>query len=698
MKKVIIVVVALLTVSCGSGYDSNVSTTFKNTTNQNRSGSQISVDSILSNIKEGTYREGELLVKFRPHVTASASGRVHEAIGASVIRSFSLVPSLQHVTLPEGMSVSDAIRVYMSDEYVEYAEPNYLRYAAITVPDDPFFGQQWGLRNTGLPGADINATAAWDLTKGSGSIVVAVIDTGIDYNHPDLQGNIWINPGEDPSNGVDDDGNGRIDDWRGWNFVAKNNDPMDDNGHGTHVAGITGAVGNNGVGIAGVMWSVKLLPLKILGSGGSGTIANEILAIQYAIAKKVKVMNASFSGSNFSNAEFDALNSANSAGIIFVAAAGNGGIDGVGDDTDVTPEYPASYQLPNIIAVAATTVSDIKAISSNFGDKSVHVAAPGAGILSTYPLSLQTSGYRNLSGTSMSVAFVTGLAGLLYDFYPNFNLSQVRGIIIRYVDILSSLQDLVRSGGRIDANKSLSSLRAPTGFSVTADALTQLTISWTDNATGEDRYVIERKTGGGSFIQLATLGANVQSYTDGSLTDGLSYTYRIRAFSDVPNPPSTATVEAGSAPVEASGVAPLRAPSGLQATAVSSTGINLAWTDNSQAEDGFRIERKAPGGNFVQIAATGPNASSYSDSGLESSTEYTYRVRAFSSVAGNSLYSNEASATTFVASGGSGGGGSGGCSIGTGGGVSMGLGDVFLLLVTFIFFKVVVRLPTRKAG
>ncbi|HJW29376.1 MAG TPA: S8 family peptidase, partial [Saprospiraceae bacterium] len=331
---------------------------------------------------------------------------------------------------------------YMRDPNVEYAEPNFIRYPKNTVPNDPYFNpQQWALQNTGTfgagtAGADIKMTQAWDITQGSSTVVVAVIDSGVDVNHPDLVNNIWKNPGETScTDGVDNDGNGFIDDCVGWNFADKNNTPFDNLGHGTHVAGIIGAVGNNGIGISGMMWSVQIMPLKFITHFGSdicgpgtdfcGSVDDEVAAIQYAIRNGAKIINASYGSSAFSLAEFDAINAANNAGVLFIAAAGNGSIEQHGDNNDVSPVYPASHRLPNIISVAATDQNDVKATFSNFGPNSVHVAAPGVYILSTIPSSGVSMSFASLctgsfaadydfcSGTSMAAPHVTGLAGLL---------------------------------------------------------------------------------------------------------------------------------------------------------------------------------------------------------------------------------------------------------------------------------------------
>lgn len=666
IKRIVYLIVILFSVSCGSDKTSSVSNDERNEIRV----SNITAQSVLSVIDTGKYKEGELLVRFKTGIVRASALKTHQSVGASVKKRFAAVLNLEQVKIPIGFSVKDAIAVYMSDPNVLYAEPNYLRHAKGTIPGDPFFNLQWDLRNTGqsvnwTPGADIKATDAWDISRGSDHVIIAFLDTGIDYSHPDLIGNIWINSAEDPNNGIDDDGNGKIDDRRGWNFVNNNNDPMDDAGHGTHVAGITGAVGNNNIGIAGVMWNVRLMPLKMLDANGEGTISDEIAAIDYAMAKGVKVVNSSFTGSEFSNAEFDIINSANNAGMLFVSAAGNGGDDGIGDNNDITPQYPANYKLPNIISVAATDQNDRRALFSNYGFDSVHVAAPGENILSTFPSAIVTSGYKYETGTSMSTPIVSGLAGLLYSYYPSFNYSQIRGTILHYVDILPDLQGVIRTGGRINAYRSLSSLLPPSGFSLSVNNSNTVNLAWTDHATGEDGYIIERKAGVGQYSQLVTLAANSVSYTDNSAIDGIAYSYRLKAYSLLPNPPSAANIQAESLPAEASVTTPINSPAGLNASALSGASVRLTWTDNSKSEEGYKIERKGSDNNYAQIAVTGPDLTTFTDTGLSPSTVYTYRVRAFNSTAGDSPYSNEISVTTLSgSSSSSGGGGGGGCSIG----------------------------------
>ena len=552
MRKILYLFMVLILVSCGSEKAANISTdtskvalnTAKETSTE-ASSMKISAQSIISEMEKEKCKEGELLVKFKSGVIGISSTKIHQAIGASVTKRFT-IPNLEHVKLPEGLSVKDAILQYMSDPNVEYAVPNYMiRALSVTPvePNDTYFLNQWALKNTGsyasgTPDADIELTDAWSITTGSHGIIVAVLDTGIDYNHADLVNNIWINTNENPTNDSDDDGNGKKDDLIGWDFANNDNDPTDDNGHGTHVAGIIGATGNNGLGIAGVMWSVRLMPVKILNSDGQGWNSDEIEGINYAIKMGAKIINASYGGSAYSAAVKEALQSANNKGVLVIAAAGNGGEDKIGDNNDLNPFFPASYSdtrfggLPNIISVAATDQNDNRASFSNFGRNSVHVAAPGVYILSTVPQNMYADKDFNW-GTSMAAPHVSGLAGLLWSYYTDFNHYQVIWTILRYSDPKPSLDGYILKG-RINAYRALSSLQGPENLTATAVSTSQINLSWQDKATGEDGYKIERKKDGGPYTTLDPLPAESESYIDTGLDAGTTYFYKVTAYNTIP--------------------------------------------------------------------------------------------------------------------------------------------------------------------
>ena len=285
---------------------------------------------------------------------------------------------------PLRLSVNDALTLYRNDPDVEFAEPNYL-LSAQQQPDDPYFGQQWGLRNNGQAvsgyagtmGADIDAVRAWELAECHGTAVVAVVDTGCDIGHPDLASGIWTNNGEIPGNGIDDDHNGYVDDVHGWDFVNNDNYPQDPAGHGTHVAGIIAARADNEMGVAGTCEQVRILPVRFMNAFDLGTVADAIRAIDYALSLGARIINCSWGGTSYSMALYNTIASADA---LFVCAAGNSGTN-----NDTSAFYPAAYALPNIISVAASDQMDHLASFSNFGLRSVHVAAPGIRIYSLAP-------------------------------------------------------------------------------------------------------------------------------------------------------------------------------------------------------------------------------------------------------------------------------------------------------------------------
>ncbi len=382
---------------------------------------------------------------------------------------------------------------------VAYAEPNYL-WSTTAVPDDTNFVSLWGLHNTGQTGgtsdADIDAVEAWDLGTGSRDIIVGIIDTGVDYDHPDLAANIWKNPGEClgaggscVSDGIDNDGNGYVDDFHGINAITGSGDPMDDNGHGTHVAGTIGAVGDNQLGVSGVNHEVSIVACKFLGATGSGATTDAVECFEYFTGLKqagynVVVTNNSWSGAGFSQALVDVM--AGPVGmdpILHAAAAGNSK-----DNNDTTPNYPASYGLTNIISVAATDNADSYASFSGYGSTTIDVAAPGVSILST---SLN-DGYASLSGTSMATPHVAGAAALVKSLHPAMTASQLKQVLINGTDIVSDPAKVTVSSGRLNVHQSLTNLSevdvtspsAVTDLSVVDVGMLSASLAWT--ATGDD--------------------------------------------------------------------------------------------------------------------------------------------------------------------------------------------------------------------
>ena len=344
-----------------------------------------------------------------------------------------------------------------ADPNVEYIEPNFTYTTMAGIKDDKF-SKQWGLDNTGrnsgsifsrgTVGIDISAKKAWGITQGDASIKVAVIDTGVDYTHQDLKSNLMINEAElngDPN--VDDDGNGYVDDIYGYDFANSDADPMDGHGHGTHCAGVIGA-SHDQVGIRGVMGKVQILSIKFLTDQGSGSLDGALKAIDYATSRGVQVMSNSWGGGGRSQALFEAIERAEKAGIIFVAAAGNSN-----SDNDKVASYPASYELGNVISVGAHDGKGERASFSNYGKNSVHVFAPGVNIYST----VANNGYKTMSGTSMATPHVSGVAGLILASEPNLTYLEVKERLMN-TSIKSSELGPYTSSGFVDAFNALSNL------------------------------------------------------------------------------------------------------------------------------------------------------------------------------------------------------------------------------------------------
>ncbi|HEY1120890.1 MAG TPA: S8 family serine peptidase, partial [Haloferula sp.] len=314
------------------------------------------------------------------------------------------------------------------------------------TPNDPLFSSLWAMRSPTPVSGGIDAPRAWEMQTGINSVVVAVIDSGVDRSHPDLQGNLWVNPGEVAGNGIDDDLNGYVDDVHGWDFHGKDNNPSDVYGHGTHVAGTIAARGDNALGVTGVCWNARILPVKFLSDTGSGYTSDAISAVTYAARMGAKVMNNSWGGGGYSQALSDAIQAAGQAGSLFVASAGNDGAN-----NDALLRYPSCYDLPNIVSVGSTDSSDALATSSNYGESTVDVAAPGAAILSLRP----GGEYRTMSGTSMAAPHVSGVAALMLSENATLSPSGLRQLLMLGSDTLPALGNRVASGGRLNAWRSL---------------------------------------------------------------------------------------------------------------------------------------------------------------------------------------------------------------------------------------------------
>jgi len=401
---------------------------------------------------QAKYRPGQLLVRFRSGTPSWAIQAAHGAVGGQVTRSWLSVDGLQLVRLPSGVNLKQAIRTYRHNPAVLYAEPNYVVHL-LGSPNDPKFLQMWGLQNTGqnggVVGADIHATQAWNLTTGSSSVVVALLDTGIDYSHQDLAANVWSNPTAF-SQTIDGVTINCAAGTHGFNTITGACDPLDDNGHGSHTSGTIGAVGNNGVGVVGVNWSVQLMACKFLDQNGGGDTADAVTCLDFVKAMKdrgvnIVATNNSWGGGQFSQSLADAIQAQLKDGILFVAAAGNDFTD-----NDIVPVYPADYSLPNVISVAATTRFDQLADFSDTGLHSVHLGAPGQEILSTTP----NNTYSVLSGTSMATPHVTGTAALLAAQNPNHDWRAIKNLILAGGDSIPALAQTI-TGKRLDAYGSL---------------------------------------------------------------------------------------------------------------------------------------------------------------------------------------------------------------------------------------------------
>ena len=314
------------------------------------------------------------------------------------------------------------------------------------LPDDPRFDQLWGLADPDVAGAGIDAPHAWAIATGSSQIVAAVIDTGVDYGHPDLVANVWSNPGETPGDLIDNDLNGLVDDVNGWDFCNEDNDPIDGHGHGTHVAGTMAAAGNNGTGVVGVAWSAKIMAIKFLSDQGFGYNSDAVQAVGYAARMGARLSNNSWGGGGPSAALRDAILAGIESNCLFVAAAGNNGVD-----NDFVPHFPSSYGHAGILSVAATDANDDLAFYSNYGFAGVDLAAPGSGILSLLP----GDQYGIKSGTSMAAPHASGAALLVLSRNPSFGVAEVKNTLMQNVDRRPALDGKVASEGRLNVYRAL---------------------------------------------------------------------------------------------------------------------------------------------------------------------------------------------------------------------------------------------------
>lgn len=548
-----------------------------------------------------------------------------------------LNPYFSRLILPAGADAVQVVRLIKGEPIVRVAELDFLR-TIMTTPNDPRFNETWGLKDLTAPDADIDAEHAWDVTTGSSAVKVCVIDTGIDYTHPDLAGNAWANPGEIAGNGIDDDSNGYVDDVYGYDFVNNDGDPFDDNNHGSHCSGTIGAKGNNGIGVAGVNWNVSLFSAKFLSSGGSGSTSNAILSVDYARIRGAHIMSNSWGGGGFSQLLLDAISRAEVADILFVAAAGNSG-----SNNDVSANYPSNYDSPNVLAVAAIDTNDALASFSSYGATTVDIAAPGVDVLSTTP----GNTYQSFSGTSMATPHTAGAAALLKSYFTTAGYASLKARLMSAAVPTAALNGKVVSG-RLNVYNAFDNDTVapgtPSGFVATKRGYTalgiQLVASGDDGAVGTAAsYDIRYSTSpinAGNFSSATRFNAapspaasgTLQSMFINGLQAGTTYYLAARASDNVGN--TSGIVTAGPyttiAPTSVDnfeGAATFVADSGPWAlTNDAVSGVN-AWTDS-------------PGGNYVDnlaivlrkiapITVTQPMALSFMTKfDLESGYDYVY--------------------------------------------------------------------------
>ncbi len=587
-----------------------------------------------------------------PEQQARAAGVVRTAQDAFRVTRF-IGDGLFLVEGPKTMAPEQVEQTLARVPGFKYIVPDY-RYEADAIPNDQFFGSLWGLHNTGQTGGqndvDIDAVEAWNTSTGSNQVVIGISDTGVDYNHPDLNDNIWINPGEIPNNFQDDDLNGYVDDVRGFDFIFGDNDPMDESDHGSHVGGTAGAEGNNGQGITGVGWNVKLLPLKIGGAAGlSGAAGVAAMYYVYTLktrandAANVRAVNMSWGGPGFDPSMDFIISAHNTVGIMSVSSAGNGGPDFVGDNNDVVPHYPSSYAQPNMIAVANLTSLNGREISSNFGSTTVHLAAPGTNILSTIRVS--SGQYAFLTGTSMASPHVAGAVAVLFSAAPNATVADVKNAIMQSVDPVPAFAGITVSGGRLNLNAALGRLATPVAPAAPNLAATSDTgISPTDNITRDTTPTFQGNAPAGSTVKLFANGVlvgqtvvpapNVYSVTASEMADGV-YNFTVtstNAQGESPHsPPLSVTIDT---------VAP--APSGAFRYQTSPHSMDVAFGENvahSVSDADFGVIDRATSAvvNHAGTYNNGTHTSNLLFPGNNVLADARYRLTVFASGAGNGI-------------------------------------------------------------
>lgn len=460
-------------------------------------GGQVDLQSVLqATAKEAASLEkklpdhvkGEMLVKTHPGMALESLELLAADYGATIAHQFKVPDKMKQafggelllLKLSPEMSVAQAVAAIGHDDRVQYAECNATRKSLAPEPVTPndLDPELWGLNNSGQSNgtadSDIDAPEAWALTTGSrNGPIIAVIDTGVDYNHPDLAANMWTNPNEIAGDGVDNDGNGVIDDVHGYNAAEENGNPMDDNGHGSHCSGTIGAVGNDGQGIVGVNWEAQIMGVRFLGSGGGGSVADVVKSVFYATENGARITSNSYGG-GAAESEREAFAA---SPLLHICAAGN-----ERSDNDAGGSFPATYDLDNIVSVAASDRNDTLASFSNWGASTVDLAAPGVDIKSTVP----GGGYDSYSGTSMATPHVAGVAGLIATLYPEASNEEIKARLMNGTDPVADFAEKMVSGGRLNAYNSLENdtiaPAAPNDFKAIDANSRGVTLGWTASA------------------------------------------------------------------------------------------------------------------------------------------------------------------------------------------------------------------------
>ena len=613
------------------------------------------------------YVDGEVLVHYRPGTTLADRQSAGLAAGATDVRALGASGARPVEVLSVAIPVADAIALLEQDDRVLIAEPNWI-YRHQATSNDPRFldGSLWGMYgDASTPANPFGSQASETWARGhtgSSTVYVAVIDEGIDFNHPDLAANIWTNP-FDPVNGIDDDGNGRIDDIHGWDFVSNDNSIYDgaSDDHGTHVAGTIGAVGGNGIGVAGVNWNVTLINAKFLGPSG-GTSVNAAAAVNYITDLKTRhglnivATSNSWGGGGYSQALHDAIIRGAKAGILFVAAAGNGS-QGIPINNDAVPHYPSNYNTSigtatetaasydAVISVAAMTLAGAKSSFSNYGATTVDLAAPGSGVLSTTP----NNTYSSFSGTSMATPHVSGAVALYRSVFPSATAADIKTAILGAVLPTPSMAGITVTGGRLNAGAIGASLPSAfvksTPVSGSTDQPTGLNLVWVATL-GADSYEYRYDTSNNSTCDTGWISSgSTTSAAASALGPATTYFWQVRAR----NGAGTTMADGGAWWSFATLDVPPATPSGLTATPVSPTQINLGWTENASNETSVRVERSLDGTSWTEIASLAANTTVHSSTALTCNTLYQFRVRVHRSGDNQfSAYAGPQTATTHA--------------------------------------------------